>query len=141
MPHRVTPIRGFCLTRLRGALTGALILCAGLLPGNHARGEEISFRRDVMAVLSKAGCNQGVCHGNQHGKGGFKLSLRGQDPELDLWRTPRSRRPARDLLDPEQSLLLTKPTMQVAHEGGRHARGRFRGIQDPVRLDSRGWNR
>ena len=37
-----------------------------------------------MAVLSKAGCNQGVCHGNQHGKGGFKLSLRGQDPELDL---------------------------------------------------------
>lgn len=36
--------------------------------------ETISFERDVMAVLSKAGCNLGTCHGNQHGKGGFRLS-------------------------------------------------------------------
>ena len=44
----------------------------------------VSFRTDVMAVLSKAGCNMGVCHGNKFGKGGFKLSLRGEDPAGDF---------------------------------------------------------
>ena len=39
--------------------------------------EETSFSRDVMTVLSKAGCNAGACYGNQNGKGGFKLSLWG----------------------------------------------------------------
>ena len=42
--------------------------------------EEVSFSRDVMAVLSKAGCNGGACHGNQNGKGGFKtLALWGEN--------------------------------------------------------------
>ena len=73
-----------------------------------------------MAVLSKAGCNQGVCHGNQNGKGGFKLSLRGQDPELDLAALLRDQGGRRiDLVNPDESLLLAKPTMRVAHEGGR----------------------
>ncbi len=43
----------------------------------------VSFRNDVMPVLSKAGCSAGTCHGNKYGKGGFKISLRNQDPELD----------------------------------------------------------
>lgn len=81
---------------------------------------DVSFRRDVMAVLSKAGCNQGVCHGNQNGKGGFKLSLRGQDPDLDLAALMRDQGARRiDRLEPAQSLLLRKPTMSIAHEGGR----------------------
>jgi hypothetical protein len=42
-----------------------------------------SFRQDVMPVLSKAGCNAGACHGYSLGKNGFKLSLRGADPEKD----------------------------------------------------------
>ena len=73
-----------------------------------------------MAVLSKAGCNQGTCHGNAHGKGGLKLSLRGQDPDSDfltLTRQSASRRIA--LLNPDASLLLQKPSMTVPHEGGR----------------------
>src|SRR5262245_7070277 len=80
---------------------------------------EVSFRNDVMAVLSKAGCNAGTCHGNKNGKGGFKLSLRGQDPDLDyatLTRDVFARRT--NPLDPDQSLILLKPTTQVAHEGG-----------------------
>src|ERR1043166_6595470 len=44
----------------------------------------VSFRTQVMAVLSRAGCNSGPCHGSQNGKNGFKLSLRGQDPALDF---------------------------------------------------------
>ncbi len=87
---------------------------------DSAAAGDVSFRRDVMAVLSKAGCNQGVCHGNQNGKGGFKLSLRGQDPELDLAALLRDQGGRRiDLVNPDESLLLAKPTMRVAHEGGR----------------------
>ena len=88
--------------------------------GAASRGEElVSFRRDIMAVLSKSGCNLGACHGNQNGKGGFKLSLRGQDPAFDhasLTRDASQRRV--NLLDPESSLVLQKPAGQVAHQGG-----------------------
>ncbi len=82
--------------------------------------ESVSFRNDVMAVLSKAGCNQGACHGNANGKNGFKLSLRGEDPEFDfasLTRDTLGRRINR--LDPGESLVLRKATGEVPHEGGR----------------------
>jgi hypothetical protein len=76
-----------------------------------------------MAVLSRAGCNMGACHGNLNGKGGFKLSLRGQDPDADfatLTRDLLSRR--LDRLRPADSLILAKATMQVPHEGGQRFR-------------------
>ena len=79
----------------------------------------VSFRNEVMAVLSKSGCNMGTCHGNANGKGGLKLSLRGQDPDIDfrtLTRNLASRRV--NVLRPEESLLLQKPLMSVPHEGG-----------------------
>src|SRR5438876_7547246 len=80
---------------------------------------EVSFRNDVMAVLSKAGCNAGACHGNKSGKGGFKLSLRGQDPDLDyLALTSDLSARHTNPIEPEKSLILLKPTTQVAHEGG-----------------------
>lgn len=79
-----------------------------------------SFRDEVMPVLSRSGCNLGTCHGNQNGKGGLKLSLRGQDPDADyvtLTRQLAGRRTS--VLTPEDSLLLRKPAMQIPHEGGR----------------------
>jgi hypothetical protein len=73
-----------------------------------------------MAVLSKAGCNQGTCHGNQNGKNGFKLSLRGEDPLLDLASLTRDALGRRvELGDPDASLILLKATGGIAHEGGR----------------------
>jgi len=78
-----------------------------------------SFRLDVMPVLSKAGCNMGACHGNLNGKGGFRLSLRGEDPAFDyasLTREALGRRV--DTVRPEASLAFLKPTGQVPHEGG-----------------------
>jgi hypothetical protein len=81
--------------------------------------EPVSFRNDVMAVLSRAGCNQGTCHGNLYGKGGFKLSLRGQDPDFDfdvLTRGTLARR--LNPQQPEASLVLLKATGSVPHEGG-----------------------
>ncbi len=80
----------------------------------------VSFRNDVMAVLSKAGCNAGACHGNANGKGGFKLSLRGESPEEDFAALTREFAGRRvDLIEPERSLILLKPTTQLAHEGGK----------------------
>src|SRR5262245_8047378 len=47
---------------------------------------QVSFRRDVMPVMLKAGCNSGGCHGASRGKDGFRLSLFGYDPEGDHFR-------------------------------------------------------
>lgn len=83
-----------------------------------------SFTRDVMAVLARSGCSSGACHGNANGKGGFKLSLRGQDPTLDysvLVREQFGRRV--DAASPASSLLLQKATATVAHGGGRRFNG------------------
>lgn len=79
-----------------------------------------TFREDVMAAISKAGCNLGTCHGNATGKGGFKLSLRGEDPGFDfaaLTREVSGRRV--NAFEPERSLLLAKGSNQLAHEGGK----------------------
>ena len=78
-----------------------------------------SFRREVLPMLTRAGCNSGACHGALAGKGGLKLSLRGYDPEADydvLTRQALGRR--LDLAQPHRSLLLLKPTMTVKHGGG-----------------------
>ena len=54
-----------------------------------------NFRIHVESVLSKTGCNSGACHGAAAGKNGFRLTLRGYDPELDfrsITRQSRGRR-------------------------------------------------
>ncbi|HKQ40740.1 MAG TPA: hypothetical protein VJ063_21915, partial [Verrucomicrobiae bacterium] len=97
---------------LFGGFSAALLAAAAIA-------EPVSFRNDVMAVISKAGCNAGTCHGNANGKAGFKLSLRGEDPEWDfrmLTRDVFNRRT--NPFDPDQSLILLKATAQIAHEGG-----------------------
>jgi hypothetical protein len=99
-------------------ICGASVILTTLLCPS-IRAETVSFRNDVMAVLSKAGCNLGTCHGNQNGKAGFKLSLRGEDAEWDhraLTRDMFGRRTNPN--DPDQSLVLLKATAQLAHEGG-----------------------
>lgn len=78
-----------------------------------------SFVADVIPILTRAGCNMGACHGAGSGKGGFKLSLFGYDPDWDydaITRMSSARRITR--CQPERSLLLRKPTMGVEHRGG-----------------------
>jgi hypothetical protein len=109
------------LRRFACAAGCALVAVLGL--GRLVSAEEITFRREVMAVLSKAGCNQGTCHGNFNGKNGFRLSLRGQDPTFDfnsLLRDQFSRR--LNLEQPDESLLLLKAVAAVPHGGGRRFR-------------------
>jgi hypothetical protein len=82
-----------------------------------------SFRADVVPTLSKAGCNMGACHGNLSGKGGFRLSLRGEDPDFDHGALTRDQLGRRiNKLAPEQSLIVLKPTGGLAHEGGQRFR-------------------
>ena len=79
---------------------------------------EVRFVRDVEPLLGKFGCNAGTCHGSAKGKNGFKLSLRGYDPEFDyqsLINDISGRRFNRT--HPEESLMLLKPTAEVPHEG------------------------
>lgn len=79
----------------------------------------VNFMKDVMPVLSKAGCNQGTCHGSAEGKNGFKLSLRGYDPFFDhraLTDDLEGRRFNRAA--PDSSLMLLKSTGQTPHVGG-----------------------
>jgi hypothetical protein len=80
----------------------------------------VSFRNDVVPILTRWGCNQGACHGAQHGKGGLKLSLAGFDPDLDFYGLTKQARGRRvSPAEPARSLFLTKPTMTVPHGGGR----------------------
>jgi hypothetical protein len=79
----------------------------------------VSFVGEVIPILTQAGCNQGACHGGQHGKNGFKLSLRGFDPAFDYVQIVQSAEGRRVVLsDPERSVILQKPTLTMEHGGG-----------------------
>ncbi len=96
-----------------------LIALLVLAPIASAAERPVSFSNDVMAVLSRSGCNAGACHGNLNGRGGFRLSLRGDDPEADRVALTRGQFGRRaDVLNPDESLLLKKASGRVPHEGG-----------------------
>ena len=79
-----------------------------------------SFRRDVMPVFFRAGCNTGTCHGSARGKDGFMLSLFGYDPAGDYRRTVEEIPGRRvNTAVPAESLLLLKATAAVSHSGGK----------------------
>src|SRR5207249_543013 len=108
---------------------GALALGLGLFTASAASAaiplpdrsslEQVDFERHIMGLLGRMGCNSGSCHGSFQGKGGFRLSLFGYEPEKDhaaLGRDVLGRRI--NPVDPDRSLLLLKATGQVAHGGG-----------------------
>jgi hypothetical protein len=84
------------------------------------RAEELPMFSDVQAILTKAGCNAGGCHGAIAGKGGFRLSLFGYDAEADYYSITRELLGRRvEPSDPGSSLILTKPTTALPHKGGK----------------------
>jgi WD40 repeat protein/mono/diheme cytochrome c family protein len=98
-----------------GKSSEAPLTITGLSKHYHA-----DFVRDVSPVISKLGCNAGTCHGSKEGKNGFKLSLRGYDPETDV-RSLTDDLAARrvNFASPDESLMLLKAVAEVPHEGGR----------------------
>jgi hypothetical protein len=82
--------------------------------------DPVSFRNEIIPILTKARCNSGGCHGKAEGQNGFKLSIFGFDAESDyaaLMKNGKGRRIS--LTQPVTSLLLQKSTSQMPHGGGR----------------------
>jgi hypothetical protein len=96
-----------------------LILTASIAAAAFGAETRVTFLRDVAPILNKVGCTSGTCHGAAKGKNGFKLSLRGYDPQFDyeaLLYDLAGRRFNR--ADPGKSLMLAKPSQEIAHGGG-----------------------
>lgn len=101
------------MNNARGLAAIALLVCASA-PAQPLP-QRWSFPSHITPILTFGGCNQSACHGSPVGKNGFKLSLYGSDPEKDHQTLLATRI---NVKQPEDSLLLKKPTMQVAHGGG-----------------------
>jgi hypothetical protein len=87
---------------------------------NQDAPDPVRFRTDVLAALTRQGCNAGSCHGSPQGKGGFSLSLFGYDAAADAESLVRGGLGRRlDLFRPADSLLLKKPLMRLPHVGGK----------------------
>ena len=92
---------------------------AGVDLPSGGRVEKVDFERHVMGLFSKAGCNNGSCHGSFQGKNGFRLSLFGYDPDKDYAALTREIHGRRiDTLNPDNSLLLQKAAGLMRHDGG-----------------------
>src|SRR5262249_40033851 len=100
----------------------AYVLISQLSPSGPKpkQSPEVSFVNQVIPMMTKVGCNSGACHGALAGKGGFKLSLGGYDPQTDHFVMTRQAVGRRvDPVEPNRSLLLLKPTLSIPHGGGR----------------------
>ncbi|MFO0906243.1 MAG: DUF1549 domain-containing protein [Pirellulales bacterium] len=77
------------------------------------------FDLQVVPLLTRVGCNSGACHGAAAGRGGFRLSLLGADPDADYDAIVHALEGRRvHLAAPARSLFLLKPTGQIDHGGG-----------------------
>ena len=104
---------------------------ASLTVKSLSRPPPFSFQQDIGGILTKRGCNDSSCHAGVKGRGGFKLSLNALDPKEDYrWivkggayqvmslESAGPESPRIDLSQPENSLLLRKPTLILPHGGG-----------------------
>ncbi len=108
------------IRRVLFAIAVGLFVVTTNLRSSQAVERPVSFVNDIVPVLTKAGCNVGVCHAKAGGgQKGFQLSLLGFEPLEDhehLLKEGRGRRlfPG----EPNRSLLLLKASGQMPHGGG-----------------------
>lgn len=76
------------------------------------------FRRHVLPLLGRLGCNGRSCHGSFQGQGGFRLSLFGYDHKADHQALAGGKRSRIDVKNIGDSLILYKPTHEDEHGGG-----------------------
>src|SRR5262245_40186099 len=88
--------------------------------------ETPDFRRHVVPLFGRLGCNGRACHGSFQGQGGFRLSLFGYDFQADHEALTSGAKPRTNVASPKESLMLFKPTHEDEHGGGR-------------RMDERTW--
>jgi Protein of unknown function (DUF1549)/Protein of unknown function (DUF1553) len=81
--------------------------------------QQVDFDTQVIPLLTRSGCNSGACHGAAAGRGGFHLSMLGADAASDFDAIAKAFEGRRiNLVAPEESLVIKKPTEQLSHEGG-----------------------
>lgn len=86
--------------------------------------ETPDFRRHMVPLLGKLGCNGRACHGSFQGRGGFRLSLFGYDFKADHEQMTAGDKPRVNLKNADLSLVIRKPTSDLIHEGGkRYSKG------------------
>lgn len=113
------------------ASVGGLSARASLKIEGSTQERPFSFARDIVGVFTRRGCNTAGCHGGIKGQAGFKLSTNGIHPKEDYkWIVEGGvfqvlnqeaggvKNPRVDLKRPEESLILQKATMSLAHGGG-----------------------
>jgi hypothetical protein len=90
----------------------------GAAPASGSPGPTVFYKRDIMPLVSRLGCNSVQCHGSFWGKGGLQLSLFAGDPEEDYASFAKAERGARiNRLEPAKSALLLKATGAIPHGG------------------------
>ncbi|HYT87240.1 MAG TPA: DUF1549 and DUF1553 domain-containing protein, partial [Gemmataceae bacterium] len=115
----MTPFRILCAAALTAVLLQPAVGRAAVNLPNNTSLERVDFERHIMGLFGRMGCNAGSCHGSFQGKGGFRLSLFGYEPEKDYYALTRDALARRiNPVDPDQSLLLLKATGSVEHGGG-----------------------
>jgi hypothetical protein len=120
MPFRENrPWRSFGCWSAVASVAAVLGMACAAGPA-RAADAPVSFVNDVVPVLTKAGCNAGACHAKAGGgQKGFQLSLLGFEPAEDFEHIVSDDRGRRvSFSNPDRSLLLLKPSGQVAHGGG-----------------------
>jgi hypothetical protein len=70
--------------------------------------DQPDFRRHVVALMGRVGCNGRACHGSFQGRGGFRLSLFGYDFAADHEALTGGENPRADVKRPADSLLFYK---------------------------------
>jgi Protein of unknown function (DUF1549)/Protein of unknown function (DUF1553) len=116
-PRMTWPL-AFGVALAAALLTASPSSAAVTLPDNTTV-DKVDFERHLMGLFGRMGCNGGGCHGSFQGKGGFRLSLFGYEPDKDYFALTRDVMGRRiNPLDPDRSLLLLKATGQVPHGGG-----------------------
>ncbi len=86
--------------------------------GSDAASEIPDFRRHVVPLMGRLGCNGRACHGSFQGQGGFQLSLFGYDFAADHENLVGGDEPRINVKSPQESLALLKPLEEEPHDGG-----------------------
>ena len=120
MPFKNRNSRRPFVTRAMLGLCLFTLGISGPLPKSLAIEPPVSFVNDVVPIMTKSGCNMGVCHAKAGGgQNGFQLSLLGFEPAEDFEHLVLEGRGRRlSLVSPDQSLLLIKASGQIKHGGG-----------------------
>ena len=106
------------LYRIPGILCSIFILLKLTSIGLAEERKAVEFENDLIPVFTKMGCNAGKCHGSAIGRGDFKLSLYGGNPQSDFEEIVRRMNGRRvNLTKPDESLIVLKPTANLKHGG------------------------